>query len=136
MECTAVIVQEKKEVNQCPLCGGQEETIAHILLHCPTLQQTRTTTDHKIKTLLEHFFYQPRSEDELIQAILNSSILAWIPKQAQAEFERVTWRMCFNLPQERSIQLAASSGIASVSANFLKKNKLPLTHTQHGFAWL
>ena len=69
----------EKKCSQCSLCGGQEETMAHFLLHCLALQQARSTTDHKIKTLLEHF-YQPRSEDDLIQAILDPSALTWIPK--------------------------------------------------------
>ena len=47
----------------------------------PGSQKVRSTTDHKMKTLLEHFFYQPESEDDLIQAILDPLAFTWILKK-------------------------------------------------------
>ena len=64
----SVTVQEKRKSTQCLRYGGQEETLSW--------QQTRNTTDHKIKTFLEHFVYQLRSENDLIQAIKNPSVIA------------------------------------------------------------
>lgn len=94
---------------ECILCGGPAETVSHFILECPRLEKVRKPHFRKIVSLLEEFYYYPCSGEELIKAVLDCTILTWIPQGVLTDLEELTRKLIFQLHNERSLQLGMGS---------------------------
>ena len=82
-----------------PLQHGLEETMAHFILHCPSLN-SRSRVIHYIITILEVFCYLPTEDDEIMKAILDCLVLTWLPDEARTDLKILTRDLCEKLHDE------------------------------------
>ena len=92
----------KSKSSICPLCHEPEETMVHFILHCPSLHTRRSQVIHRIITSLEEFHYLPAEDDEIVQAILDCSVLIWLPDEARTDLEILTRVLCEKIHDEKS----------------------------------
>jgi hypothetical protein len=102
----------KHRSTKCPLCDGPQEDIRHFILQCPLLDKARETCVSKFRKISTEFFLQPRSDQDILQAILDSSVFTWFPQEAQEEMEKLTRRLVFQLHNARSVQMGYDSRFA------------------------
>jgi hypothetical protein len=93
----------------CPLCHGPPENLEHFLLECTKTHFIRKPYMKKIKKMFDEFYFQPSDTDDILRAILDCTILTWIPEEAAVEIEKITRRMAFQLHNSRVIQLRLRS---------------------------
>jgi hypothetical protein len=98
--------------NKCPLCKDGQESMAHFLVACPTLEPARQPLMRKFLDILCYACLKvPDSEESLVRAILDPSCLC--SAEAHTDIvnllEATTRDLCFSLHHRRSTQLGYSS---------------------------
>jgi hypothetical protein len=97
----------------CPLCNGPPESLAHFLLECPPLEQSR---DVHLQRLLQELSSQGFSSSKLdtetlLRLIMEPSSLV----KKSAVLESISRRLCFALHNERSV--IVGTGTPAVAAS-------------------
>lgn len=94
--------KKKKEV--CPLCGDEDETTTHFLLHCTTLATARQPYLRRILYICKQYSIEVSTEN-ITKLILDSS---YLPEEDG--LEKLTRNMTFKLHCTRSMMLGGISG--------------------------
>ena len=92
----------RKFQTECPLCKEEPETLEHMLLHCKALETTRTWKMKKITALLEQHEITTTDEN-LMQAILDTSTMDRIPSAVKCQINIISRRLCHDLHSNRGL---------------------------------
>ena len=105
----------------CPLCSGQQETMAHFLLSCPELEKERRPHKRRFEAALLEAQLQPPAEEDLYTAsVLDPSHCCPVSASPylNEQLESITRDWCFALHHRRSTHLGYPS-------RFQRANKTP-----------
>ena len=99
----------KNQRTSCPLCMGGTEDVQHFLLECPALEEVRQPYCRQISNILQEFYYQPNNINDLVQVVLDCSVIIWMPPDVRRELESITRKLCFKLHNSRAVMTGRES---------------------------
>ena len=109
----------KNKRDNCPLCDGPPETLTHFLVDCPKLEDCRAPYIKKISSHLRQQNIKAETSEELLQVILDPSILP----EEDAEIEEITRRLCFCLHNRRCVTLGSPSPFVTAISKWRKSGR-------------
>jgi len=95
----------------CKVCKGDEETVTHMLLHCPAYYSTRAIYLPRILHLFREHSHST-DLDTVIKSILDSSHL---PINSRKRLEQLARNYIFKIHNIRAITLGGSSNYSSAA---------------------
>lgn len=85
----------------CALCGGEEETLEHFLLTCPSLAKTRRKCLYKLDNLaVDNSVHLPNGKDETLRFVLTPAL--YMCSDLVPLFEQATRQLVYRLHCTRS----------------------------------